>query len=89
VVSIGKAILIGVLISVLVGIGIAIADFMYTKFINPSFFSDYAQHLIEQGTDKEDIFEMTSATGALFMLALVTIIGFIISLISAILLQRK
>lgn len=88
VVSLGKAILIGLLISVLVGIGIAIADFIYTKFINPSFFSDYEKALIEQGKTDE-IFEMTSATAALFMLVLVTIIGFIISLISALILQRK
>jgi preprotein translocase subunit Sss1 len=32
---------------------------------------------------------MTSATAALFMLVLVTIIGFIISLISGLILQRK
>lgn len=88
VVSLGKAILIGLLISILVGIGIAIADFIYTKFINPSFFSDYEKALIEQGK-ADEIFEMTSATAALFMLVLVTIIGFIISLISALILQRK
>lgn len=88
VVSLGKAILIGVLISILVGVGIAIADFIYTKFINPSFFSDYEKALIDQGK-ADDIFEMTSTTAALFMLALVTIIGFIISLISAFILQRK
>jgi len=88
VVSLGKAILIGLLISILVGIGIAIADFIYTKFINPSFFSDYEKALTEQGKTDE-IFEMTSTTAALFMLVLVTIIGFIISLISALILQRK
>ncbi len=88
IVSLGKAIMIGVLISILVGLGIAIADFIYTKFINPSFFSDYEKALIEQGR-ADEIFEMTSSTAALFMLTLVTIIGFIISLISAIILQRK
>jgi hypothetical protein len=88
VVSLGKAILIGSLISVLVGIGIAIADFMYTTFINPSFFKDYEQTMIEQGK-ADEIFEMTSSTAALFMMLLVTIIGFIISLISALILQRK
>ena len=88
IVSLGKAILIGVLISILVGLGIAVADFIYTKFINPSFFSDYEKALTEQGK-ADEIFEMTSATAALFMLVLVTIIGFIISLISALILQRK
>ena len=88
VVSLGKAILIGSLISLLVGVGIAIADFIYTTFINPSFFSDYEKALIDQGK-ADEIFEMTSSTAALFMLILVTIIGFIISLISALILQRK
>ncbi|MCK8480215.1 DUF4199 domain-containing protein [Psychroserpens algicola] len=88
VISLGKAILIGVLISILAGLGIAIADFIYTKFINPSFFSDYQKALIEQGK-ADEILEMTSTTAALFMLVLVTIIGFIISLISALILQRK
>lgn len=87
-ISLGKAIIIGLLISVLVGLGIAIADFIYTTFINPSFFIDYEQTMVAQGKS-EDIFEMTSTTAALFMLALVTTIGFIISLISALILQRK
>lgn len=87
-ISLGKAITIGVLISLLVGLGIAIADFIYTKFIDPSFFSNYEQALIDQGKEDE-IIKMTSATAALFMLVLVTVIGFIISLISGLILQRK
>lgn len=87
-ISLGKAILIGVLISVLVGIGIGIADFIYTKYINPDFFEDYKQMLIEEGRGDE-VIEMTSTMAALFMLALVTVIGFIISLISGLILQRK
>lgn len=88
VISLGKAIVIGLLISLLVGLGIAIADFIYTKFIDPSFFSNYEQKLIDQGK-ADEIIKMTSATAALFMLVLVTIIGFIISLISGLILQRK
>ncbi len=88
VVTIGKAIIIGLIISVLVGIGIALADFMYTKFIDPSFFANYEQGLIDQGKEDE-IIQMTSTTAALFMLVLVTVIGFIISLISGLILQRK
>ncbi len=87
-ISIGKAILIGLLISLLVGLGIAFADFVYTKFIDPSFFTNYEKTLIEQGKEDE-IIKMTSTTAALFMLVLVVIIGFIISLISALILQRK
>lgn len=88
IISLGKAIIIGILISVLVGIGIAIADFIYTKFINPSFFSDYEKALTEQGK-ADEVFKMTSSIAALFMFTLVTIIGFIISLISGLILQRK
>ncbi len=87
-ITIGKAVAIGVLISVLVALGIAIADFIYTKFIDPSFFSNYEQMLKEQGRE-EEIIEMTSTTAALFMFVLVTLIGFIISLISGLILQRK
>ncbi len=88
VVTIGKAIVIGLLISVLVGLGIAIADFIYTKLIDPSFFNNYEQMLIDQGKEDE-IIKMTSATAAVFMLVLVIVIGFIISLLSALILQRK
>lgn len=87
-ISLGKAIQIGILISILVAVGIAIADFIYTKFINPDFFINYEQQLIDQGKESE-IVKMTSTIAAIFMLVLVTIIGFIISLISGIILQRK
>ena len=87
-ITFGKAIVIGLLISILVGLGIAIADFIYTKFIDPSFFTSYEQDLIDQGKEDE-IIKMTSTTAALFMLVLVTVIGFIISLISGLILQRK
>ncbi len=87
-ISLGKAIQIGALIAILVGLGIAFADFVYTKFIDPTFFATYEQQLIDKGREDE-IIKMTSTTAALFMLVLVTIIGFIISLISGIILQRK
>ncbi|SHG89749.1 DUF4199 domain-containing protein [Winogradskyella jejuensis] len=86
--SLGKALAMGILISLMVGLGIAIADYAYTKFIDPDFFSNYEQMMRDQ--DKADeIMEMTSATAAVFMLVLVTIIGFIISLVSGLILQRK
>ena len=87
-ITLGKAIKIGLAISVLVALGISIADFMYTKFINPDFFANYEQQLIDQGREDE-IMEMTSTIAAIFMLVLVSIIGFIISLISGLILQRK
>lgn len=88
IISLGKALGIGILISVCVGLGIGIADYIYTKFINPNFFDDYSKMLVEEGRGDE-VIEMTSTMGALFMLALVTVIGFIISLISSLILQRK
>jgi predicted membrane protein len=87
-ITIGKAILVGMLISLIVGIGIGIADYIYTKIINPNFFEDYAKMLIETGREDE-IMDITSETAALFMLVLVVLIGFIISLISSLILQRK
>ncbi|WP_420551785.1 DUF4199 domain-containing protein [Tenacibaculum aiptasiae] len=88
IISLGKAIAIGTLISLMVGIGIGMADFIYTEFINPDFFKSYEDMLIKQGREAE-IIEMTSTTAALFMIVLVSIIGFIISLLSALFLQRK
>lgn len=87
-ISLGKSILIGLLISVFAGVGIALADYIYTAFINPSFFQDYQKQHIEAGK-KEELIEFTSGMAALYMFVLVTIIGFIISLISALILQRK
>ena len=87
-VSFGKALSIGILISVLVAIGIALADFVYTKLINPDWFENYYQMMRDAGKEDE-IMEMTSFTAGLFMLTLVTVIGFIISLISSLVLQRK
>lgn len=88
VVSFGKALLIGVLISVLAAIGIAVADFIYTKFINPDWFESYYEMMQDAGK-QDEIMEMTSLKAGLFMFTLVTIIGFIISLISGLILQRK
>ena len=88
VLTFAEAIKIGILISLLVAVGIAIADFIYTKFIDPDFFDKFQQQLKNQGKEDE-IMEITSTTAALFMLVLVTIIGFIFSLISGIILQRK
>ncbi|WP_299548546.1 DUF4199 domain-containing protein [Seonamhaeicola sp.] len=87
-VSFGKALLIGVLISVLVAIGIALADFIYTQFINPEWFENYYKMMRDAGKEDE-IMEMTSLTAGIFMFSLVTVIGFIISLISGLILQRK
>lgn len=88
VLSFGKALLIGFLISLLVALGIALADFIYTQFINPDWFESYYQMMRDAGKEDE-IIEMTSFTAGIFMFALVSVIGFIISLISGLILQRK
>ena len=40
-VSLGKAIIIGLLISIFVGMGVAIIDYIYTTVINPDFATEY------------------------------------------------
>lgn len=104
VVSLGKAITIGLLISILVGIGVGIADYIYTTVINPDFASEYLQTSLKdmQNTLTPEDFEikkaeltqqMTEYGGSGFMAFLmfftVVLIGFVISLISGLILQRK
>ncbi len=83
-----KGILIGVLITSFTAIGIAIADYIYTAVINPDFFAEYAE-MIKAKDPTVEITEFTSGQAALFMFAIVFIIGLIISLISSLILQRK
>jgi len=88
VVSFGKALGIGILISIFAGLGVAIIDLIYTMFINPDFFAEYTQMLKDQGREDE-IVEMGSGLMAMVMFLTVVVIGFIISLLSALILQRK
>lgn len=103
-VSFGKALLIGILISVFVGIGVGIADYIYTTLINPDFASEYLEKTLGtmQSTLTPEEFEIKQAeltrqmedyggSGfmALLMFITVVMIGFIISLISGLILQRK
>ncbi|WP_298756227.1 DUF4199 domain-containing protein [uncultured Psychroserpens sp.] len=104
VVSFGKALLIGVLISAMVGIGIGIADYLYTTVINPDFAQEFLDTSIkgleetysgaELEAKKNELTQQMNDYGgsgflAFIMFASVVIIGFIISLISALILQRK
>lgn len=103
-VSFGKALLIGVLISLIVAVVFGIIDFLYIKFINPDFMTDYYTHSVEQykATLSESEFqtklEQLESEKEMFMNPLVTfvvmtmtvfVLGFIISLISSLILQRK
>ncbi|SFZ90533.1 Protein of unknown function [Flaviramulus basaltis] len=103
-ISIGKAIVIGVLISALVGVGVGIADYIYTTLINPDFANEYLETSLKtmentlssqefQAKKVELKQQMEDYGGSGFMAFLmfftVVLIGFVISLISGLILQRK
>ncbi len=104
-VSLGKAIGIGFLISLFAAVGFGIVDYIYTTSINPNFAVEYrdftlaqlqeanlsAEALNAKTVELEASMDMMSNSTfmAFIMFATVMIIGFIISLISAIVLQRK
>ena len=87
-VSFKQALLLGLAISVLAGVGVAVVDAIYTTFINPDFFDEFTQMMKDQGREDE-IIEMGSGMMAAIMFVTVFVIGFIISLLSALILQRK
>ena len=104
VVSFGKALQIGVLISLFAAIGFGIADYIYTTIINPDFAVEYldkslatlkdtvsAEEFSKQKTELEEQMKIYGGSGfmAFIMFVSVLIIGFIISLLSALFLQRK
>jgi len=103
-VSFGKALIIGLLISVFAGIGFGVMDYIYTTQINPDFATEYLNKTLEtmKSSLSAEEFEIKkseltmqmenyggSGFMALIMFTSVVIIGFIISLISALILQRK
>jgi len=103
-VSFGKALVIGLLISTFAGVGFGIMDYIYTTQINPNFASEYLEKSLEvmKVSLSPEEFEIKKAeltqqmqqyggSGfmAFIMFATVVIIGFIISLLSALFLQRK
>ncbi len=104
VVTFGKALLIGVLISLIAALAFGILDVIYVKYIAPDFMAEYYAHHVEQlrttlsEAEFKIEFEKLEAQKELFsnifmsfflMFATVLIIGFIISLLSALILQRK
>lgn len=104
IVSFGKALLIGVLISLIAALAFGILDIIYIKYINPEFMADYYAHYVEETkntltgeelkatlAELESQKEMFSSVSVNFFLMFLTVfmIGFIISLISALILQRK
>ncbi len=103
-VSFGKAFLIGLLISAFAGVGFGIVDYIYTAFINPDFVAEYQTTMLETmkaelpaeefKVKSEELKQQMADYGSSgFMAALmfitVVMMGIVVSLISALLLQRK
>ncbi|MBX2828187.1 MAG: DUF4199 domain-containing protein [Flavobacteriaceae bacterium] len=103
-ISFGKALLIGLLISLFAGLGFAIIDYIYTTAINPDFAVEYETKMLadmkatlspaeyeEQSKALKEQMAQYSGSGfmAFIMFATVVMMGFVISLISGLILQRK
>ena len=103
-VSFSKALTIGILISLMAALAFGILDLIYIKFINPDFMNEYYTYYVEEmrsTMSKEDLqieLAKLEEQKELFsnplinfatMFLTVLIIGFIISLLSALILQRK
>ena len=104
VVTFGKALLIGVLISLIAALAFGILDIIYIKYINPDFMEHYYTEMVSQMKASVPPEELETKLAELesqkklfanpfmsFMLMALTVftIGFMISLISALILQRK
>jgi putative flippase GtrA len=98
----GKALGIGMLITLFAALGFAIIDFIYTSYINPEFVDQFisyqlevaekslsGEELIAKKTEIESYKDMSSTAMALLMFVTVILIGFIISLISSFVLNKK
>ncbi|KAA1247740.1 DUF4199 domain-containing protein [Aquimarina sp. RZ0] len=103
-VSFGKALIIGMLISLFASLAFGLIDVIYIKYINPNFATEYYTHIVEEMENslpeaefkaklaeieaQKELFS-SPVMNFLLMSATVFIIGFIISLISGLILQRK
>ncbi len=103
-ISFGKALWIGVLITFMAALAFGVLDTMYVRYINPDFMNDYYTHYVTElrstykGTELQDKLKELNEQKELFsnplmsfflMFATVMVLGCIISLISALILQRK
>ncbi|MCL6267035.1 DUF4199 domain-containing protein [Flagellimonas myxillae] len=99
-----KALTIGVLISLITAVAFGLLDVFFTEVLNPEFMEEYYQATVKDMRNSlpPDEFELKLAeiesqkamfSNPLFSFALMSmtvfVIGFIISLISALILQRK
>ena len=102
--SFWKAFSIGILISIFAGIGFGIIDYIYTTAINPDFMVEYetamladmkadlsAEEFEKQKTVLQQQMKVYGGSGfmAALMFITVVLIGTIISLLSAVILQKK
>ena len=102
--SFKKALVIGILISLITALAFGILDVLYSQVLNPDFMTEYYNTTAEglRNTLPPDEFEVALAkmeaekemfSNPLFSFAVMSmtvfVIGFIISLISALILQRK
>jgi hypothetical protein len=103
-VGFGKALLIGFLISLFAGLGFGVVDYIYTTMINPDFAQEYLTTMLadmkanlpadEFETQKANLEQQMEEYGgsgfmAFIMFVTVALIGLVISIISALILQRK
>ncbi|MCW5519001.1 DUF4199 domain-containing protein [Aureitalea sp. L0-47] len=103
-ISFGKALLIGFLISLFAGVGFGVVDYIYTAWINPDFAQEYLAGVTAEMKASLPADEYESAKAALeeqmeqyggsgfwafIMFATVVMIGLILSILSALILQRK
>ncbi|MBD0779557.1 DUF4199 domain-containing protein [Maribacter sp. ANRC-HE7] len=86
--SFGKGMIIGISISAISALGIALADLIYTTVINPDFFEEYKAVMVTEGYEGE-IPEYSSGFMAFIMFVTVLTIGVVISLLSSLVLQHK
>lgn len=103
-VSFKKALVIGILISLITALAFGLLDFIYVKYINPGFMEEYYTNNLQILEDtlpaaefevkkaklesQKELF-MNPAMSFILMSVTVLMIGFIISLLSALILQRK
>lgn len=104
VVSLGKAIVIGLAISLITAIAFGLLDFIYVKYINPGFMEEYYTNNLAQLQEtlpaaefevkkaelesQKELF-MNPVMSFVLMSMTVLVIGFVVSLISGLILQRK
>lgn len=103
-ITLEKALLIGVLISLLTALAFGVLDVIYVSYINPDFMNEYYNVTLAQMketlppeefevklAEMESQKELFSSAWMNFLIMSMTVfvIGFIISLISSLILQRK